>query len=428
LLPSPGRPLDAATRELMEPRFGRSFSRVRVHDDARAAESARSLGARAYALGANIVFGAGEHAPATPAGRWLLAHELTHVVQQSGAAPASVPEGPGGAEIRQATAAPRIQRACRTAIPDRTDECIGRSGTVADPFFRFRVGCDDFLNQDERDRFDLLLSGVVAGDVFRVRGFASEEGDFDVNHRLSCARALVAAAALGARGAIISERIAHGPQPGTAADHRSVVVERVAVPGRQSSRACGGRLVVDVATFLFPGNSRNPFDDLAFANRVYADCCVEFRSVGGGTVVGSLLGPDATLQQSGNCTNLSTEEQALVAHAESTVGSRAKIWVFYVPNFEPQSDAKGLSCPVSDVAGIKATLPSIVLVAGDADAATLAHELGHVLIDTGDHHGIVDPHDPGNVMVAPRELGGDIHITADALQCALVRSNVGRLR
>jgi hypothetical protein len=80
-LRSPGRPLDPATRAFMEPRFGHDFSRVRVHTDSRAAESAQAIGARAYTAGASIVFGAGQYAPHTEAGQRLLAHELTHVVQ-----------------------------------------------------------------------------------------------------------------------------------------------------------------------------------------------------------------------------------------------------------------------------------------------------------------------------------------------------------
>jgi hypothetical protein len=79
-----GQPLDSSTREFMETRFGHDFSRVRVHADARAAESARAVGARAYTVGADIVFGRGEYTPHTTAGRMLLAHELTHVVQQGG--------------------------------------------------------------------------------------------------------------------------------------------------------------------------------------------------------------------------------------------------------------------------------------------------------------------------------------------------------
>jgi hypothetical protein len=80
-----GASLPAEVRAFFEPRFGSDFSSVRVHDHDRAAEAARSLQARAFTLGRDVVFGAGEYAPATPAGRRLLAHELTHVVQQSSA-------------------------------------------------------------------------------------------------------------------------------------------------------------------------------------------------------------------------------------------------------------------------------------------------------------------------------------------------------
>lgn len=78
-----GRPLDAGTRGLMEARFGHDFSQVRVHADGSAASSARSARAQAYTVGNDVVFGAGRYAPHTSAGLGLLAHELTHVVQQS---------------------------------------------------------------------------------------------------------------------------------------------------------------------------------------------------------------------------------------------------------------------------------------------------------------------------------------------------------
>jgi len=77
-----GRPLDAQTRGFFEPRLGYDLSRVRVHTDGRAAESARELNAHAYALGHDVVFGAGRFAPETHEGRTLIAHELAHVVQQ----------------------------------------------------------------------------------------------------------------------------------------------------------------------------------------------------------------------------------------------------------------------------------------------------------------------------------------------------------
>ena len=80
-----GQPLDSSTRAFMEPRFGHDFGNVRVHFDARAAASARSVNALAYTVGHDIVFSHGAFAPDDPSGRSLLAHELAHVVQQSDA-------------------------------------------------------------------------------------------------------------------------------------------------------------------------------------------------------------------------------------------------------------------------------------------------------------------------------------------------------
>jgi len=77
-----GTPLPASERAYFEPRFGLDFSRVSVHTDARAAESARSLGAAAYTLGQDVVFAEGRYAPGTGEGRRLMAHELAHTIQQ----------------------------------------------------------------------------------------------------------------------------------------------------------------------------------------------------------------------------------------------------------------------------------------------------------------------------------------------------------
>lgn len=85
-LASAGSSLDRTLQQDMGQRFGYDFSRVRVHADAVAAQSARDVSAHAYTVGQNIVFAAGQFAPATEQGRRLLAHELTHVVQQAGTA------------------------------------------------------------------------------------------------------------------------------------------------------------------------------------------------------------------------------------------------------------------------------------------------------------------------------------------------------
>jgi len=82
-LASAGRPLEPVLRQDMEQRFGHDFSQVRVHSGAAAEQSAREVSANAYTVGHNIVFGAGQFAPGAHEGRRLLAHELTHVVQQA---------------------------------------------------------------------------------------------------------------------------------------------------------------------------------------------------------------------------------------------------------------------------------------------------------------------------------------------------------
>src|SRR5262245_56673065 len=83
VLEGPGRPLEPALRRDMEQRFGRDLSNVRVHVDGAAAHSAREVDARAYTVGDRIVFGAGEFAPGIESGRRLLAHDVTHTLQQS---------------------------------------------------------------------------------------------------------------------------------------------------------------------------------------------------------------------------------------------------------------------------------------------------------------------------------------------------------
>ena len=101
VLRSPGAPLDNNTRAVMEPRFGRDFSDVRIHSDAKATESARSVEAQAYTSGSHIVFaGRADNLP-------LLAHELAHVEQQRGATK-SLPETVADAGSPQEVEADRV--------------------------------------------------------------------------------------------------------------------------------------------------------------------------------------------------------------------------------------------------------------------------------------------------------------------------------
>lgn len=83
VLNSLGQPLSTATRAYFEPRFGQDFSGVHVHTDGKVAESAEAVSSLAYTVGNDVVFGTGQYAPGTVAGRRMLAHELAHSIQQS---------------------------------------------------------------------------------------------------------------------------------------------------------------------------------------------------------------------------------------------------------------------------------------------------------------------------------------------------------
>ena len=98
---SPGQPLGAEVRARMEGSFGRDFSRVRVHTDAHAAESARNFNAIAYTVGTDVVFGAGKFDTETADGQKLLAHELAHVAQPKDSSATGISQ-PGDAGEREA--------------------------------------------------------------------------------------------------------------------------------------------------------------------------------------------------------------------------------------------------------------------------------------------------------------------------------------
>ncbi|MCL4297996.1 MAG: DUF4157 domain-containing protein [Anaerolineae bacterium] len=120
-----GQALDSGARAQMEPAFGTDFSGVRVHTDGQADHLNRSLSARAFTTGQDIFFKQGEYSPGSSTGRELLAHELTHVVQQSGAQiqPKLVVNPPGDRyeqEADQAAQAVIQQEQQTTSTPDHS--------------------------------------------------------------------------------------------------------------------------------------------------------------------------------------------------------------------------------------------------------------------------------------------------------------------
>lgn len=149
VLRAPGRPLDAATQAFMSARLGHDFSRVRVHDDAQAAASARAVGALAYTVGQDVVFGAGQFAPGTPGGQRLLAHELVHTIQQQGL----------GGEARQAATVQRTEGdGTYKDAPTEEGDC---SGWLSDPESFSIVIAKTFLRDEAPGTNPGLVKRVV---------------------------------------------------------------------------------------------------------------------------------------------------------------------------------------------------------------------------------------------------------------------------
>ena len=158
VLTSPGRPLEPTLRQDMEQRFGYDFSRVRVHTGAAAEQSARDVNAHAYAMGQNIVFGSGRFAPGTHQGRWLIAHELTHVVQQKGS--------PSREIIRRLS--PRDESFVIRGLPTNSAKRT--------KFIFFNLD-DATVPESERDKIEIFATENSSASSINLYGYASEEGE-----------------------------------------------------------------------------------------------------------------------------------------------------------------------------------------------------------------------------------------------------------
>ncbi len=154
VLKAPGQPLDTATRAFFEPRFGHDFGDVRVHADQETAASAHAVNARAYTVGNHIAFDPGHYRPTTKPGQRLIAHELSHVLQQKGAVASGLIQRSTTDQPTQSTAdLPQTSSGEAGAMQEVT---IGgetfRLVAITDPLtpqsaaWRYRVDIQDYLS------------------------------------------------------------------------------------------------------------------------------------------------------------------------------------------------------------------------------------------------------------------------------------------
>jgi len=190
-----GISLEPRLRQDMEQRFGEDFSGVRVHSDPAAAQSARDVNAHAYTVGRDIVFGAGQFAPTTPEGRRLIAHELTHVVQQGAGgsvAGGAFGAGGGGLMVQREVVDPRTLKTQSESAPRHIRvgqwlvEPVAGGGTAATEVYFVQFDVDDkgvmraevrTVTADRKYRSGLLRFG----DRFRAALQHFNENGVEVN-------------------------------------------------------------------------------------------------------------------------------------------------------------------------------------------------------------------------------------------------------
>jgi outer membrane protein OmpA-like peptidoglycan-associated protein len=203
-----GHPLPKATRSFFEQRMGHDFNNVRLHTDIRANELAQSLNARAFTHGNHIVFRTGEYQHSISTGRYLLAHELAHTIQQGASRPLGIqtpiPESSirANSDIGQSTV-PKVQR-----IPQPSND-PPPADLVCDPAVdshsiatsvTFAQGGSTLSPAAQATLSSIAAAWHTAGgtEVLRIDGFASAEGGSALNWRLSCDRAIAVALELEA--------------------------------------------------------------------------------------------------------------------------------------------------------------------------------------------------------------------------------------
>ncbi len=184
-LHSSGQPLPDSSRNFFERSFGHDFSGVRVHNDGAAAKSAQSINALAYTSGNNIVFNTGQYAPESDTGKRLMAHELTHVVQQGGTSE-------------------KVQRMGDLSQRPSVLSCPVPASTAPSSVLTslFPLSSSTLTAAQKTNIATFVTSWRASGgtDRLRVDGYASEPGTDSYNWTLSCNRAMAVADELRADG------------------------------------------------------------------------------------------------------------------------------------------------------------------------------------------------------------------------------------
>jgi outer membrane protein OmpA-like peptidoglycan-associated protein len=381
-----GQSLPAPERTFFESRFGHDFSDVRIHANDQASQAASQVQALAFTTGRDIVFGAGQYRPGDDAGRRLMAHELTHVVQQSGTlgrAPALI-QRLGDPRQRPASVTCPLPTSS-TATPVLTSVLFPKSGTALTPAAIAELSAV----RAEWNAVPFRTARV------RIDGFASTDGPQSINWTLSCDRAKAVATELttpagGGAGIpagfldIFAQGATSEFSPDPEPNRRVEIRASLPVP------------VIPAAGCVNPGDARDldlqpvflrtgPGDPAPTgnswsrrfneANSIWGKLGVRFHELGAVTV------DSGPLKTSGGGT-------LAQRNAVRALRSGAGVEVFLVDSdFNDAPDRPGGGA--TSGGGLCDATAKIALSDRGTSDTVLAHELGHVL-------GMVHPGDPGN--------------------------------
>jgi outer membrane protein OmpA-like peptidoglycan-associated protein len=384
-----GQPLPYRSRTTFEQRIRHDFRDVRVHTDSRAAESAREMQALAYTRGKNIVFGAGQYNPDTASGRQLLAHELTHVVQQTGS---------------QSGNAPNVQRVGDPAQAPKDLACDIATTSAANVFsdLYFPISSNVLDEESVAKVAGFIATWEQAGgdDPVRVDGFASTDGPEPLNWTLSCNRAQAvvrelehpASGAPGIPSRFITEVFANGEtdqfSPAPELNRRATIAADLTAPP-----ACEHPGVLRTLDLQPVFLRTDPADvsptgttwtaRLAEANRIWGKVGVSFIELSPVTI-------DTPLKATGG----TNAEIAAIRALRSAAG----VEIFLVDN---DMAASGGAATGFDPATNTGCGPAGNVVMSDRGTSNtlLAHELGHVLgLDHPTDLPPLNPGDPNTIL------------------------------
>ena len=384
-----GQPLSASARSFFEPRFGQSFSDVRVHTGADANRAARSINARAYTLGNNIAFASGEYDSSSSSGRSLIAHELTHTLQQSG----------GSKSVQRGSAGIFGGKCCLSA--PRVEWALVGAGV-----------------------WKKLEQGQCTGTTEDADGMTCGGGFYHVDNMQTgtCSTPRNDDSTFAPRRWTPSSAGASATSP-TAEGSTSGDTPPNYVYDSAATAACpNGVRTITVDFVRLHGSTQSPTAQLAVANTVYSGCCVQF--VAGATppqesqaTTESWLGGNTELRWDTHC-GLESEERDMWDGATSKYNLSSRMRVFFVESLNPTTGL-AYSRPPFCATGVAAPYVDHVVIPNTALNDTLAHEFGHILLNSGNHTGIDNPADNRNLMFAPGRTASDL----DASQCAIIFGN-----